>query len=76
MIRAAFFLLLALPASAELIGLDRIGPGGFSVYHDGHWDHNGIHTEQRPMVVPEACPLLALAAAGAALMLRRERRAA
>lgn len=75
MIRAAVFCLLAIPAPADLTRLDLIGPGGVSVYHDGHWDHNGIHIEQ-PSAAPEACPLLAVAAAGAALMLRRERRAA
>ena len=74
--RVAFFLLMAVPAPADLIGLDLIGPGGFSVFHDGHWDHMGIHTEHPPMAVPEASPVVAVAAAGAALLLRRKRRVA
>ena len=69
-------LMLMLPASADLIGLDLIGPGGFSVFHDGHWDHLGIHTEHPPMAVPEACPTMVVAAAGAALIIRRKRRGA
>ena len=74
--RVVFFLLMAVPASADLIGLELIGPGGFSVFHDGHWDHLGIHTEHPPMAVPEASPMGAVAAAGAAMVLRRKRRQA
>lgn len=74
--RVVFFLLMAVPASADLIGLELIGPGGFSVFHDGHWDHLGIHTEHPPMAVPEASPMWAVAAAGAVMVLRRKRRAA
>lgn len=71
-----FLLLLALPASADLIGLELIGPGGFSVLQDGRWEREGIRAEERPMIVPEACPLSVVAAGGAAMMFRRTRRVA
>lgn len=59
------------PAAFQL-GSD--GPGGFSVWHEDHWDHNGIHAEP-PQVVPEpSSPLALLMAAAVALIGRRHRR--
>jgi hypothetical protein len=60
---------LTLPAPAVFtLGSD--GPGGFSVWHEDHWDHNGIHVDP-PQSVPEASPTLVVALAGAALIMRR-----
>jgi hypothetical protein len=67
---ALLFLSIASTASADLIGLDTLGPLGFSYWHEDHWDHNGIHVDP-PQSVPEASPTLVIAAAGAALILRR-----
>ena len=67
MIRAALFLALAASAVASPEILE---PLGFSVWHEDHWDHDGIHVDP-PQSVPEASPTLVLAAAGAALILRR-----
>jgi hypothetical protein len=63
----------AATASAQFtLGID--GPGGFSVRHDDHWDHNGIHTT-RPHSVPEpSSPLVMLVSAGLALIGRRHRK--
>ena len=60
---------LTLPASAVFtLGSD--GPGGFSVWHNDHWDVNGVH--QDPVAAPEpASPVVMLAIAGIALVLRR-----
>jgi len=70
MIRVALFFTLALPASAQWSILGSDGPGGFSVWHNDHWDVNGVHV-YAPTAAPEAAPTLALTAAGAALVLRR-----
>ena len=67
MIRAALFLAIAATAAASPEILE---PLGFSVWHEDHWDHDGIHVDP-PQSVPEASPTLVLAAAGAALILRR-----
>ena len=63
--------LAALTANAHAsFGLGSDGPLGFSYWHDDHWDHNGIH--QDPVAAPEpASPVVMLALAGAALILRR-----
>ncbi len=62
-------LALTLPASAVFtLGSD--GPLVPSYWHGDHWDHNGIH--QDPVAAPEpASPVVMLALAGAALILRR-----
>lgn len=45
-------------------------PGGFSVWHGDHWDVNGVHVD--PVAAPEpASPVVMLALAGAALIMRR-----
>lgn len=65
-------LALAIPAHAVFtLGSD--GPGGFSVWHEDHWDVNGIHVDP-PQAVPEAKPALALTLAAAALMHARRRK--
>lgn len=71
MIRAALLLLaLASHARADLFDFGTGGaPGGFSVWHGDHWDPNGIHVD--PVAAPEASPTLAVAAFGAALIMRR-----
>ena len=49
------------------------GPLGFSVWHDDHWDHNGIHVD--PIAAPEpSSPIVLLTAAGFALLMRRTRK--
>jgi len=60
---------LALPAPAVFtLGSD--GPLVPSYWHGDHWDHNGIH--QDPVAAPEpASPVVMLALAGAALIMRR-----
>ncbi|CAB4161912.1 hypothetical protein UFOVP783_6 [uncultured Caudovirales phage] len=59
-------LALTLPARAVFeLGSD--GPGGFSVWHEDHWDVNGIHVDP-PQSVPEASPTLVLTLAAAALL--------
>lgn len=68
MIRAALFLAIAIPASAQWSLLGG-GSDGFSVWHGDHWDVNGVHVD--PVAAPEASPMLAVLAAGAALVLRR-----
>lgn len=68
MIRAALFLALAATAAASPEILE---PLGFSVWHEDHWDWMGVHVDTPPQSVPEASPTLVLAAAGAALILRR-----
>jgi hypothetical protein len=60
---------LALPAPAVFtLGSD--GPLVPSYWHNDHWDHNGVH--QDPVAAPEpASPVVMLALAGAALIMRR-----
>ena len=64
--------LAALATNAQAsFGLGSDGPLGFSYWHDDHWDHNGVHIDP-PQSVPEpASPVVMLALAGAALILRR-----
>lgn len=63
---------LTLPARAVFtLGSD--GPGGFSVWHEDHWDVNGIHVDP-PQSVPEASPTLVLTLAAASLMHVRRRK--
>ena len=66
------FFALATNASAVFqLGSD--GPGGFSVWHVDHWDHNGIHVD--PIAAPEpSSPIVMLALAGVALLSRRARK--
>jgi hypothetical protein len=66
------FLALATNASAVFqLGSD--GPGGFSVWHEDHFDHNGIHVD--PIAAPEpSSPIVLLTAAGFALLMRRARK--
>lgn len=62
---------LATNANAGLFDFGTGGtPGGFSVWHNDHWDVNGIHVD--PVAAPEpASPVVMLALAGAALIMRR-----
>jgi len=69
MIRAALFLALAATAAASPNMI--MEPLGFSVWHEDHMDWMGVHVDTPPQSVPEASPTLVLAAAGAALILRR-----
>ena len=66
-------LLAALAAFATnahaVFSLGSDGPGGFSVWHNDHWDVNGVH--QDPVAAPEASPTIIVALAGAALIMRR-----
>jgi hypothetical protein len=75
MIRAAIFLTLATAAPAQRLStLGSDGPGGVSVWHIDHWDWMGVHVDPAPAptVTPEPqSPVVMLAAAGAALILRR-----
>ena len=64
-------LALTLPARADLERFDE--PLGFSVWHENHWDHNGIHVDP-PQSVPEASPTLVLTLAAAALTRVRRRK--
>lgn len=50
------------------------GPGGFSVWHEDHWDWMGVHADP-PQSVPEpSSPIVMLAIAGIALLSRRTRK--
>lgn len=65
-------ILLIATASASPEMLD--GPLGFSVWHEDHWDHDGIHVDP-PQSVPEpSSPIVMLTLAGAALLSRRARK--
>jgi hypothetical protein len=71
----AFLLILLAtsPVQASLFNLGGDGPGGFSVWHNDHWDHLGVHVDS-PQSVPEpGNPIVLLAAAGAVLLMRRKR---
>lgn len=63
--------LAALATNAHAVfTLGSDGPGGFSVWHNDHWDVNGIHVD--PVAAPEpSSPIVMLALAGAALIMRR-----
>lgn len=63
---------LTLPARA-VFSLGSDGPGGFSVWHEDHWDVNGIHVDA-PQSAPEASPTLVLTLAAAALVAVRRRK--
>jgi hypothetical protein len=65
MIRVALFLALAATASAQFSLLGGNGPDGVCRIENGAWQ---CYPHQS---VPEASPTLILAAAGAALVLRR-----
>jgi hypothetical protein len=66
MIRAALFLALAFPASAQFSRFGGNGPDGVCRIENDAWRCYPSHQS-----VPEASPTLILAAAGAALILRR-----
>jgi hypothetical protein len=71
---ARIVLILALPTLAQAtftLGSD--GPGGFSYWHEDHWDVNGIHVDP-PQSVPEASPTMVLTLAAAALLQKRRRK--
>lgn len=65
---------LAASANAQsLFDLSNSGPGGFSVWHNDHWDHLGIHVDP-PQSVPEPHnPIIVLGVASMALLMRRNR---
>lgn len=67
-------ILLTVNAHAGLFDFGTGGtPGGFSVWHNDHWDVNGIH--QDPVATPEPSPpLVLLTVAGFALLMRRVRK--
>lgn len=68
----AFFAFATNASAVFQLGSD--GPGGFSVWHVDHWDHNGIHVDP-PQSVPEpSSPIVLLALAGVALLSRRARK--
>lgn len=69
------FLLTAPGASrASVSDLGGGGPGGFSVWHEDHWDPWGIHVDP-PSSVPEPSnPGVLLAVAGVVLLTRRARK--
>jgi len=70
-----FLILVALPTLAQAtftLGSD--GPGGFSYWHEDHWDVNGIHVDTPQQSVPEASPTLVLTLAAAALLQKRRRK--
>lgn len=67
----AFFAFATNASAVFQLGSD--GPGGFSVWHDDHWDVNGIHVD--PIAAPEpSSPIVLLTAAGFALLMRRARK--
>jgi MYXO-CTERM domain-containing protein len=76
---AAVALALTPTAYAQWSFLGSDGPGGVSIWHIDHWDHNGIHVDPAPAPAPTVTPepqsptvLLALAAA--ALLQKRRRK--
>jgi hypothetical protein len=67
----AFFAFATNASAVFQLGSD--GPSGFSVWHEDHWDHNGIHVD--PIAAPEpSSPIVLLTAAGFALLMRRARK--
>lgn len=67
----AFFAFATNASAVFQLGSD--GPGGFSVWHNDHFDHNGIHVD--PVAAPEpSSPIVLLTAAGFALLMRRTRK--
>jgi len=67
----AFFAFATNASAVFQLGSD--GPGGFSVWHDDHWDVSGIHVD--PIAAPEpSSPIVLLTAAGFALLMRRARK--
>lgn len=67
-------LLATTPAKAELLDFGNSDPGGYSVWHEDHWDWMGIHVVS-PVSVPEPSnPIVLLTAAGAVLLMRRTRK--
>jgi len=66
-------IIIALAASATASPKMIEAPLGFSVWHEDHWDHDGIHVDP-PQSVPEpSSPLVMLVSAGLALIGRRHR---
>jgi hypothetical protein len=67
-------LIIALTATATASPEMIDAPLGFSVWHEDHWDHDGIHVDT-PQAVPEpSSPLVMLVSAGLALLGRRHRK--